>query len=249
MPKSAEHLTPTRCADCPLRPLEVFRERSPDVNFLQDFKAGELVVSPGTSILAEDSKSTHLFTILSGWAFRYRTLADGRRQIINYALPGDFVGLQASLTDPMSHGVEALTDIVLCVFPRDKLWNIFVNHPEIAYDITWLAAREERTLDEHLLSIGRKTALERLAYLLWFLFDKARGVALVKANKLELPMSQLHLADTLGLSLVHTNKTLQKLREKGSITLDGRTMKMVDEEVLKDLGRIETVVPARRPLI
>jgi CRP-like cAMP-binding protein len=242
MSKTAEHLTPTRCADCPLRPLEVFRERSPDVNFLQDFKAGELVVSAGTSILAEDSKSTHLFTILSGWAFHYRTLEDGRRQIINYALPGDFVGLQASLTDPMSHGVEALT-------PRDKLWNIFVNHPEIAYDITWLAAREERTLDEHLLSIGRKTALERLAYLLWFLFDRARGVGLVKANKLELPMSQLHIADTLGLSLVHTNKTLQKLREKGSITLDGRTMKMVDEEALKELGRIETVVPARRPLI
>ena len=99
MPKTVEHLTPTRCANCPLRPLEVFRERSPDVNFLQDFKAGELVVSSGTSILAEDSKSTHLFTILSGWAFRYRTLEDGRRQIINYALPGDFVGLQDSQSD------------------------------------------------------------------------------------------------------------------------------------------------------
>jgi hypothetical protein len=87
MPKTAEHLTPTRCADCPLRPLEVFRGRSPDdVNFLQDFKAGELVVSPGTSIIAQDAKSTHLFTVLSGWAFRYRTLEDGRRQIINYAV-------------------------------------------------------------------------------------------------------------------------------------------------------------------
>jgi CRP/FNR family transcriptional regulator, anaerobic regulatory protein len=159
------------------------------------------------------------------------------------------IGLQASLTDPMSHGVEALTDIVLCVFPRDKLWNLFVNHPEVAYDIAWLAAREERTLDEHLLSIGRKTALERLVYLLWFLFDKARGVGLVKANKLELPMSQLHIADTLGLSLVHTNKTLQKLREKRSIILDGRTLKIVDEEALKKLGRIETVIPAQRPLI
>jgi CRP-like cAMP-binding protein len=249
MPKTVEHLTPTRCADCPLRPLEVFRERSPDVNFLQDFKAGELVVSPGTSIIAQDAKSTHLFTVLSGWAFRYRTLENDRHQLITYAVPGDFVGLQASLHDPMSHGVDALTDIVLCVFPRDKMWNLFVNHPEIAYDITWLAAREERTLDEHLLSIGRKTALERVASLLWFLFDKARGVALVKGNKLELPMSQLHIADTLGLSLVHTNKTLQKLREKRSIILDGRTLKIVDEEALKELGRIETVVIAQRPLI
>ena len=84
---------------------------------------------------------------------------------------------------------------------------------------------------------------------MWFLFDKARGVALVKANRLELPVSQLHLADTLGLSLVHTNKTLQKLREKRSIILDGRTLKIVDEEALKKLGRIETVIPAQRPLI
>src|ERR1700730_17437332 len=151
MPKTAEHLTPTRCADCPLQTLEVFRERSSDVNFLQAFKAGELVVSPGTSILAEDSKSAHLFTILSGWAFRYRTLEDGRRQIINYAMPGDFVGLQAALTDPMSHGVEALTDIVLCVFPRDKLWKIFVNHPEIAFDIAAPSGRCLRSAARALL--------------------------------------------------------------------------------------------------
>jgi CRP/FNR family transcriptional regulator len=250
MPKTTEQHTQTRCVDCPLRLLEIFRDRSPDdVNFLQGFKAGELVVSPGTSIMAQDAKSTYFFTILSGWAFRYRTLEDGRRQIINYGLPGDFLGLQASLSNPMSHGVEALTNIVLCVFPRDKLWNLFVHHPEIAYDITWLAAREERTLDEHLLSIGRKTALERLAYLLWYLFDKARGVGLVKANKLELPMSQSHLADTLGLSLVHTNKTLQKLREKNCIVLDDRTLKIIDEAALKELGRVEAVVPAQRPLI
>jgi CRP/FNR family transcriptional regulator, anaerobic regulatory protein len=106
-----------------------------------------------------------------------------------------------------------------------------------------------RAKNARLTSIFCRLALERLAYLLWFLFDKARGVALVKANKPELPMSQLHLADTLGLSLVHTNKTLQKLREKGSIILDDRTLKIVDEEALKELGRIETVVPAERPLV
>lgn len=240
----------TSCKECPLRPLDVFRDRSPaDVDFIQAFKAGELAVGPGATIIRENTKSIHLFTLLSGWAFRYKTLEDGRRQIINYALPGDFLGLQASISDEMNHGVDTLTDAVLCVFPRDRLWTLFTQHPQISYDITWLAAREERTLDEHLLSIGRKTAIERVAYLLWYLFDKARDVGLVKDDKLDLPMRQAHLADTLGLSLVHTNKTLQKLREKRSIVLQEGSLRIVNEDALKLLGRIETADPNSRPLI
>lgn len=240
----------TPCAKCPLRALDVFRDRSPlDIDFLQDFKIGELTVGPGGAVLSEQAKSSHLFTILSGWAFRYKTLEDGRRQIINYALPGDFVGLQASISDVMGHGVETLTDAVLCVFPREKLWTIFNKDPQLAYDITWLAAREERTLDDQILSLGRRTALERTAYLLWFLFDKARDLGMVKRGKFNLPLRQTHLADTLGLSLVHTNKTLQKLRKMGLIELDEGCLKILDEEKLKKLSRAEPLPPASRPLI
>jgi CRP/FNR family transcriptional regulator len=250
MSKIAPGVATTPCRACPLRPLDVFRDRSPaDVTFLQTFKAGELAVSSGSTIISENVNSIHLFTLLSGWAFRYKTLEDGRRQIVNYVLPGDFIGLQASLSDAMTHGVDTLTNAVFCVFPRERLWDLFVRHPQIAYDITWLAAREERTLDEHLLAIGRKTALERLAYLLWYLYDKARDVGLLKGNKLDLPMSQAHLADTLGLSLVHTNKTLQKLREKGSILLDERRLTIINEDALKIMGRVETVASNARPLI
>lgn len=249
MTNSAIQLT-TPCAKCPLRSLDVFRDRSSqDVSFLQDFKVGELTAAPGAAIFLEQSMSSHLFTILSGWAFRYKTLDDGRRQIINYALPGDFLGLQASVSEVMGHGVEALTDAVFCVFPRDKLWALFNKDPQLAYDITWLAAREERTLDEQILSIGRRSALERTAYLLWFLFDKARDLEMVKQNRLDLPLRQTHLADTLGLSLVHTNKTLQRLRKMGLIELDERNLKIIDEEQMKALGRVDIVPNATRPLI
>ena len=74
----------------------------------------------------------------------------------------------------MQHSVEALTDMMLCVFPREKLWDLYTDYPTLAFDVTWLAAREEQILDEHLLSVGRRTAIERIAYLLLHLFGAPR---------------------------------------------------------------------------
>jgi CRP/FNR family transcriptional regulator, anaerobic regulatory protein len=238
------------CAKCPLRTVPIFSERNLlDASTVQAFKIGELTVAPGGTILLEHARASHLFTVLSGWAFRYKTFEDGRRQIINYALPGDFLGLQASMSEVMGHGIEALTDSVLCVFPRDKLWAFFADDAQLAYDITWLAASQERTLDEQIVSLGRRTALERVAFLLWYLFDKARGLGMTKRNRLDLPMRQSHLADTLGLSVVHTNKTLQRLRKEGSIELDDRILRIVDEEALKSLARADEIENIPRPLI
>src|SRR5213594_3642098 len=152
---------------CPLRVKPVFRQFTPEeLKFVSDFKSGELNAEAGTSLLLQGTNSAHLYTVLSGWAFRYKMLPDGRRQVLNFALPGDFIGLQGSVMDVMQHSVEALTDVVLCIFPREKLWSLFTGQPSLAFDLTWLAALEEQTIDEHLLSLGRRTALERTAYLL-----------------------------------------------------------------------------------
>src|SRR5262245_19277024 len=105
------------CQNCPLRILPRFRAFSPEeLTFVSTFKKGELVAEAGSMILSEGSHSAHLFTILSGWAFRYKMLQDGRRQIVNYALPGDLLGLQGSVIGEMQHSVEALSPVVLCVF-------------------------------------------------------------------------------------------------------------------------------------
>ena len=97
------------CEKCPIRQLKAFRPFTPEeLDFVRTFKSGELTVDPRATILQEGTSSTHLFTVLQGWAFRYKTLPDGRRQLLNFALPGDFLGLQASLFKEMSHSVEAL---------------------------------------------------------------------------------------------------------------------------------------------
>ena len=110
---------------------------------------------------------------------------------------------------------------MLCVFPRDKLWELYRNHPTLAFDLTWLAAREEKILDEHLVSVGRRTALERTAYLLVHLFVRAEQAGLTTKDTVELPLTQQHLADTLGMSLVHMNKTLKRLERVEERALEG----------------------------
>lgn len=240
----------TPCEQCPLRALPHFREFKPDeLDFVSNFKTGELAVDAGTTILVEGSHSAHLFTVLSGWGFRYKSLDDGRRQILNYMMPGDLIGLQGSLMGEMKHSVEALSPMTLCVFERDKLGTLYRNYPELGYDLTWIAAQEERILDENLLSIGRRSALERAAYLLAFLYQRAKATNLFKGQRVSIPITQQHVADTLGLSIVHTNKTLKKLGERKLIRWADRGCDILDDEGLMKMAGWEGYHEKNRPFI
>ena len=238
------------CDKCPLQKFPHFqRHTKEEISFLTDFKMGELVADAGTTVLVEGANSAHLFTVLSGWGFRYKTLEDGRRQILNYVLPGDLIGLQGSVTREMQHSIEALSPMILCVFQRDKLSNLFRSYPELAYDLTWIASREEQMLDEILLSVGRRTSLERAAYLLAFVFQRAKSVGMVRNNKLTVPLTQQHVADTLGLSIVHTNKTLKKLAARDAIRWLDRGCEILDEDVLLNISGWQGLPGTLRPYI
>jgi CRP-like cAMP-binding protein len=229
------HVTP--CEQCPLRRRPSLREfTAEELGFVKQFKIDELRVEPGASFLREGAQSGHLYTVLNGWAFRYKMLDDGRRQILNYALPADMLGLQGTLMREMEHSVEALTPLTLCVFPRSKLWELYGHFPSLAFDITWLAAHEERLIDEYLLSLGRRSAIERTAFLLLHLFARAEDCGLTKDGAIQFPFTQQHLADTLGMSLVHTNKTLKRLYATNAIRWKGRLFELVDRTTLANLA-------------
>ncbi len=239
------------CERCPIRKLKVFRPFAPEeLEFVKSFKTGELNVEPRATILTEGTSSTHLFTVLQGWAFRYKTLPDGRRQLLNFALPGDFLGLQASLFKEMSHSVEALTPMLLCVFPRERLWELFEHYAGLAFDVTWLGSREEQILDQNLLSVGRRTALERTAFLLLHLHERAKAVGLAPADSFSPPLTQQHLADALGLSIVHTNKTLKRLSDRKIIRWKNRELEILDVKALREIAWWDDDDAGRvRPLI
>jgi len=238
------------CGKCPLREQKGLRDFSEqELAFVRTLKTDEVHVPAGKTFLRQGERSEQLYTVLEGWAFRYKMLDDGRRQILNFALPADLVGLQGSLMSEMEHSVEALTDLSLCVFPRDKVWALYSNVPSLAFDLTWLAARSERMGDEHLLSVGQRTALERTAYVLLTLFIRAEEVGLMKGSSVQFPFTQQHLADTLGMSLVHTNKTLKRLYSAGVVRWKGRLFEVLNRIKLAEIAGGDIIVRRQRPFI
>jgi CRP/FNR family transcriptional regulator, anaerobic regulatory protein len=250
MPRNAHSQIAVPCANCPLRGLGVFRDfTDSELKFVQEFKASELHLKAGEPLMMEGAASENLYTLLSGWLYRYKLLPDGRRQVLNFVLPGDFIGLQATVFGEAQHTVESLSDSVLCVFPRGKIWSLYNNEPGLGFDVTWLAAREEKMLDDSLLSIGRRSAIERVAFVLIHLLRRLRELGLAKGNIFETPFNQQHLADTLGLSLVHTNKTIRKLARQELISWRDRTITVLDEKQLAAIAHYDRDKSPPRPLI
>lgn len=238
------------CERCPLRRLPVFREfTAEELTFVSTFKIGELTLDAGQTLLHEGQTSPYLYTLLSGWMYRHKSLPDGRRQILNYSLPGDFVGMQSAVLKEMQHTVEALTDVRLCVFTREKLWSLYSTQPGLGFDLTWLVSREEKMLDDHLLSIGRRSALERMAFFVLLLHRRVRDLKMLESTGIELPLNQQHVADTLGLSIVHTNKTLRKLYDLGVISWKSRKLIVLKESELATIARFEDGPKQLRPFI
>lgn len=240
----------TNCTQCPLRKLDAFKDMTaPEVTFMESFKTGELEAQPGTEIMAQGQSSTHLFTCLDGMGIRYKTLEDGRRQVIGFVMPGDFIGLQAGVMSEMEHSVEASTAMRLCTFNRSDLWSLFTSHPARAYDLTRIAAHEEMFLGEALAVVGQLDARAKIAWALHRFFTRLSAVRLGRGNRVPLPYRQQDLADALGLSLVHTNKTLTRLRQDQIVTWSE------DSLIVHDLGRLSKLAHAEhdtvgtRPLI
>jgi CRP-like cAMP-binding protein len=216
---------------------------------LNHIKRDHLTAPAGAEIVRAGDESPELYTLYSGWAFRFKTLPDGRRQILNFLLPGDLIGLQAAMFDAALHGIEALTEVQLCVLPRRKVWALFGQLPALAFDVTWLGAREEGFVDENLTSVGRRSAAERVAALIVTLYKRAKALGLVVDETFAFPLTQQHIADALGLSLVHTNKTLARLRRMGMFTRTSGTMTLTNPRVLERVAQyFEEEVP-QRPLI
>ena len=240
------------CRQCPLRPLPLFIEHSAaELELVQSLKRRELRVSAGETLILEGQTDAPLYTLLSGWAFRYKTLRDGRRQILTFLLSGDFIGVQQKMGDAAAHGVDTLTDSVFCVFQRDALWVLHRQQPSMGFNITWLTAHEESLVDDTLLSVGRRSAEERIATLLIQLFKRAAALQPDGGTSgVPFPLTQQHVADGLGLSLVHTNKTLRKLERRGLHRISDGRLYLRDAKALARLADLYgDGRPPQRPLV
>lgn len=193
-------------------------------------------ISKHHDIFAEGDTLRDVMFLRQGWAYRYRLLGDGRRHIVNFLIPGDFIG---PYFPTAAHFCGALTDIVLCQAPRSDFANVNRDCPALASALEAIMASEYRLLSERLVSLGRRNARERMAHLLVELYERMRRVGLVNDKSYEFPVTQEILADTLGLSVVHVNRTLRSLREDGLATVGFGRVCIRDLDGLVDVAGAE----------
>lgn len=237
------------CESCPLRNCEAFVPlTAAELEFQKSFKKSERIVAAGQTILMQGENSPHLYTVLKGQGLRYVTLPDGRRQVVNLLFPGDFLGLQAGLMSEMRHSIDATTDMVLCVFDRADLFRLFNDHPQRAYDLTWLAAIGEHFLGEALAVLGQRDALSRMAWAFARCLQHGQALGLATGWEMPFPYTQRDLADTLGLSLVHTNKTLARLKLLGIAEWSGQRLRVLNPRLLFELAQMPFDQHEKRPL-
>ena len=177
----------------------------------RSFVAGRDMVYQGQSDQAA-------YILSDGWVCSYKVQSDGTRQIVDFQVPGDFLGLRSVLLRTSDHSFEPIVNIQAAEVLKSDLLEAFTQTPRLAMAILWAASRDEAMVVEHLVGIGRRDADARMAHFLLELGSRLALVGMGSKEGYDCPLTQYHLADALGLSAVHVNRVLRQLRESGLVT-------------------------------
>ncbi len=228
--------------------LSRYTDLSPsDVRALHALVETEPTVEKRRDVVVEGYEYRKLAFITDGFAVRYKLLRNGKRQIINILIPGDVVGLPGSFLDRASYSVIAVTDLKLQVCSLDGFVALCYQRPKFGLALSWLAVQEAVTNAEHLIDIGRRTPIERLAHFLLELHARLKAVDRATERGFDLPVSQELLSDSLGLSVPHLNRMFARLRAEGMITLQDRRVEFIDLKALELLSHYQPLSPTRIP--
>ncbi|KAA0694524.1 Crp/Fnr family transcriptional regulator [Neorhizobium sp. P12A] len=195
--------------------------------------------SAGEDLVSEGARPTYSTLLLDGFSGRYKVLSDGTRQITALHVPGDFVDLHAFLLKQMDHGIIAMSACHVAFADHAQLKRITEKSPHLTR-LLWLGTLVDGAIHrEWIVAMGRRSKKAHLAQLICELFVRLQVVHRTNGSSFQFPLTQLEMADVLGLSLVHLNKTLQALRKEGTFTWENRTITIVDWERLQEIAEFD----------
>lgn len=198
------------------------------------------IFEPRRDMLREGEKPDRIFVLIDGWAMRYKTLPDGRRQITSFLLPGDLCDSHMFVLAQMDHSIAALSHVTASELSRDMVLDLMERTPRLTQCLWWDTLVATSIQREWIVNIGRRDSAERMAHLLVELLVRMRIVGRASDGHFDMPATQGDLADALGITPVHTNRILQTLRTANLIQLDRKTLTILDEEGLKKLAGFNT---------
>ena len=206
---------------------------------LQDIQSDFLRIRAGADIITAGTAYRCMFVLNAGLAMRYKVLKNGRRQILGLILPGDFIGFPGCLFENALYSILSLKEAVVCSVPFAAIFDLIRRHPKLGAAVFWIAGHEAALFTEHLVGVGRQSAYERVARLLLELLVRLRAVGLADERSYILPLTQELMADALGLSVPHVNRTLRRLREDGLISFEGPRVTCRDVVALSRVAEFE----------
>lgn len=239
-----------RCQDCPLRAQQMFRPFSDgELEFVSGLKSDQLTFDPRQPILHAGGNGEQAYTLLEGWAFRHRTLPDGRRQILDFLLPGDLMGLQTPLLGELSHGVQALTAVVVCAHAGAPFATMGAIQPALSAALMQTLVLEEARADRRQVLLGRQRPVERLAYLMLELHDRLAQRGQAAGGACDFPLTYEHLADALGLSRAQLARSLAEVRARGWADVRGGRLRLLAPDAMAAFAAYEPPSRVLRALL
>lgn len=224
------------------RKLNAFVELSKDeLEALAGLQSKPIKIQRGGE-LSEEGRAAPTASILhSGWGCSYKLMPNGTRQIVRFPLPGDFMGYRSVLLRASDHFLCAVTDIVVSAVDSERMFESFQAFPRLGAALLWSVSRDEAMVVDHLASIGRRSAQERVAHFFLQLAERLRMIGLASEMRFECPLNQYLLADALGLSAIHVNRVLRQLRESNLLTVKAGEVVIHDNEKLGSIAGYRSV--------
>jgi CRP-like cAMP-binding protein len=189
---------------------------------------------PLEDIISDGARPDHVHLMLRGWAARYKVVEGGARQFTAYLIPGDFCDLHVTILKQMDHGIIALTPATVAYIAHGEVRALTEERPALTRALWWATLVDEGVLRAWIVNLGRREAYERIAHLMCEMHVRMKNIGLVDDGAFSLPLTQEQLADTLGLTPVHVNRMLKRLRSEGLIELRGRRLTILDVAALSE---------------
>jgi CRP-like cAMP-binding protein len=215
--------------------MEQFTGFSEEDRRLLDDLAGARTRQQGAreDIIREGEHSPECHLILSGLACRYRLLPDGGRQILAFLVPGDLCDAEIFILKEMDHSIGTLGPCLVASIPGARMRELLLHRPGVALALWWGTLQDEAVLRARIVDIGRRDARQRIAHVIYEMLVRFSVVGGAPEDSFDWPVTQADLADATGLTTVHVNRTLQRLREDGLIATEGRRLRVLDRAGLR----------------
>lgn len=207
-----------------------------EIGALERVTAHPRIERKGKDLIREGDQPGPVIVMLEGWAFRYKVLPNGSRQITAFLMPGDACDLHIGLLREMDHSIQTVGVAKVVTISRSAMDTMMAEYPQIARAMYIAQLVDEGTLRAWIVSLGRRSSIEGLAHLLLELFLRASRANIAQNGALELPLTQQVLADAVGMTPVHVNRMLQELRRSGAVELSRGILRIQDPIALTQLA-------------